>query len=139
VSIGRIAGVALWVTALGVVAGALVGALGGVAFALVFSAWPGLGQVASAGALLGAAFGLLLGPLAGFGVLRDVPLWRAVVTTGCGTLIGILAGVALGRNFLLLPSLAGFALGAAYARMRYSTPRLRNPVEGNWKLLGPSS
>ena len=137
-SIGRIAGVALWVTALGIVAGALVGALGGVAFGLIFGAWPGLGQVALAGALLGAAFGLLLGPLAGFGVLRDVPLWRAAVTTGCGTLIGILAGVALGRNFLLLPSLAGFALGAAYARMRYSTRRLPNP-DKDWKLLGPSS
>jgi hypothetical protein len=138
VSIGRIAGVALWVTALGIVAGALVGALGGVAFGLIFGGWPGLGEVASAGALLGAAFGLLLGPLAGFGVLRDVPLWRAVVTTGCGTLIGILAGAALGGNFLL-PSLAGFAAGAAYARMRYSTRRLRDPVERHWKLLGPSS
>jgi hypothetical protein len=137
VSIGRIAGVALWVTALGIVAGALVGALGGVAFGLIFGGWPGVGEVASAGALLGAAFGLLLGPLAGFGVLRDVPLWRAVVTTGSGALIGILAGAALGGNFLL-PSLVGFAAGAAYARMRYSARRLPNP-DKHWTLLGPSS
>lgn len=135
-SIGRIAGVALWVTALGIVAGALVGALGGVAFALVFG--PGVGELASAGALLGAAFGLLLGPLAGFGVLRDVPLWRAVVATGSGTFIGILAGAAMGGN-IIVPSLVGFGAGAAYARMRYSTRRLRDPVERHWKLLGPSS
>lgn len=136
-SIGRIASVALWVTTLGIVAGALVGALGGVAFALIFVGWPGVGEVASAGALLGAAFGLLLGPLAGFGVLRDVPLWRAVVSTGVGALIGILAGAAMGGNFLA-PSLVGFAVGAAYARIRYSTRRLRNPVERHWTLLGPS-
>jgi hypothetical protein len=136
VSIGRVAGVALWVTTLGIVAGALVGALGGVAFALVFG--PGVGELASAGALLGAAFGLLLGPLAGFGILRDVPLWRAVVATGSGTFIGILAGAAMGGN-IIVPSLVGFGAGAAYARIRYSTRRLRDPVERHWKLLGPSS
>jgi hypothetical protein len=136
-SIGRIAGVALWVTALGVVAGALVGALGGVAFGLIFGGWPALGEVASAGALLGAAFGLLLGPLAGFGVLRDVPLWRAVVATGFGTFIGILAGAAMGGNFIV-PSLVGFGAGAAYARIRYSNRRLPNP-DKHWTLLGPSS
>jgi hypothetical protein len=38
-----------------------------------------------------------------------------------------------------VPSLVGFAAGAAYARMRYSTRRLRDPVERHWKLLGPSS
>lgn len=137
-SIGRVAGVALWVTTLGIVAGALVGALGGVAFGLIFGGLPGIGGVAAGGALLGAAFGLLLGPLAGFGVLRDVPLWRAVVTTGVGSFIGILAGTAIGGNFIV-PSLVGFAAGAAYARMRYSTRRLRDPVERHWKLLGPSS
>jgi hypothetical protein len=121
-SIRRIATVALSVTALGIVAGALVGALGGIVVGLVFGQWPEVAEIASAGGLLGGAFGLLLGPLAGFGVLRDVPLWRAIVGTGCGALIGILGGAALGANFIIT-SLAGFALGAAYTRIRYSSRR----------------
>jgi hypothetical protein len=61
-----------------------------------------------------------------------------MVTTGVGALIGILAGTALHTNFLVT-SLVGFAIGAVYARIRYSTRRLPNPVDENLRLLGPSS
>ena len=136
-SLRRIAGVALLVTGLGIAAGALVGALGGVAFALVFGAVPQLLEIAAGGALFGAAFGFLLAPLAGFGVLRDVPLWRAAVITGCGALIGILAGTALGGN-IFVTSLVGFAAGAAYARIRHSTRRLPRLESGHSTLLEAS-
>lgn len=122
-SVRRIASVALGVCALGVTGGAIVGGLGGAAFGLMLGQWTDLVGLAAAGALFGGAFGLLLGPLAGFGALRHVPLWRAVAYTGCGALIGILAGMALQVSFLAT-SLAGFALGAAYARVRHSTRRL---------------
>lgn len=133
-SLRRLASVALWVTALGIAAGALVGALGGVTFAVVFGAWPRIIEIAAGGAAIGAGFGLLLGPLAAFGVLRDVPLWRAAVLTGAGALIGILAGTALGGNFLVT-SLVGFAAGAAYARLRYSTRRLPRLTDSHTRFL----
>ena len=67
------------------------------------------------GAVAGAAIGALLGPLAGFGLLRRVPLGQAMRATGLGALAGLGLGLVAGFNAVLL-SVAGFALGALYAR-----------------------
>ena len=67
------------------------------------------------GALWGGVFGLALGPLTAFGLLRAVPLWRAVLGTGAGTVLGVAATFVLGVNpFLAIP--IGFVAGALAIR-----------------------
>jgi hypothetical protein len=85
--------------------------------------------------LAGAGFGAVIGPLVGFGLLRDVPLGRALLGTGVGTLLGIGAVFAFqprsGAGVALLP-LLGMLVAAVLlrivARRRGSAGAPRDPV-----------
>ena len=115
--------------ALAVVAG--LGAIGGALVALVTLAALQVAAVLDASrgpslydglmiTLAGAGFGAVVGPLVGFGLLRDVPLGRAVLGTGVGALLGIGAVFALqprtGATVALLP-LLGMLVAAVLLRM----------------------
>ena len=117
----RVARAAGIVAALGAVGGAVAGALAGVAVGLVILSskivvGPGaFEEMIAVGALVGGAAGALLAPLAGFGFLRHVPLWRALAFGVAGTLAGFGAGVAL-KGSVLGFTVAGIALGVYAAR-----------------------
>ena len=134
----------LIVTALGAAGGALTGAVLAVGFISSMGGFAGLrdfvGTLALGGAF-GATFGLLLGPAIGFGLLRRVPLGRAIVGTGIGAIVGFAAGLALpvtvglgvplplllGPAFLtathlFLSASAGAAVAALVLHWRYRRP-----------------
>ena len=112
------------VTGLSVAAGALLGILviGGVlgvaaARDRMFTARDVVGLLAL-GALWGSVFGVVLGPLTAFGLLRAVPLWRAVLGTAAGSVMGVLASFLFGANpFVAIP--LGFVAGAIFLRARH--------------------
>jgi len=125
VSPTRVALVTLGLIPTGAAAGALAGVLGvtvwvGFVDGIRAALDPGLWAVAG---LVGGALGAVLLPIAGFTVLRYVPLGRALVETVVGTAIG----GALGAQFLgegwLLGALAGF--GIAAIRLRVLAKRAR--------------
>jgi hypothetical protein len=105
----------VWVglTAVGLVIGA---ACALTLLAGLFGIIPKLGEplpvffVVAAG--MGGLFGAFLAPVAGFSLLRRVPLGRAILWTTAGTLIGGLAGLLLGGFGLTLGPIAGFGLAA---------------------------
>jgi hypothetical protein len=113
------------VIALAVGAGAALGMLtvgGGLLVAIVsgrsFTARD-LAGLAVLSLAWGAVFGLALGPLTAFGLLRAVPLGRAVLGTAVGALLGVAATFVLGANpFVAIP--AGFLAGAVFLRARYA-------------------
>jgi hypothetical protein len=81
--------------------GGVVGALCAVvAVGLIASAGVGVGQVASRAGLTllslaggaGALAGMLGAPLLGWGLLRRVPIGRAIAVTALGTVVGAVAG-----------------------------------------------
>lgn len=79
-------------------------------------------------AVLGGSFGLLVGavatPLLGFGLLRAVPLWRAVLEPAVGTLVGAVLG-GLGTGHPALGGLAGCAAAALRLRLAFPPARAR--------------
>jgi hypothetical protein len=114
--------VVLLVGLLGAVAGAIVGIVAYFAIAL----WALRGSMPSGrdaafviaiGAAGGAVAGFLLGPLVGFGLLRHVPLGRAIAFTGLGTLAGLAASIATNGRHPLPLTVGGFLLGAVAARL----------------------
>ena len=130
--------------ALAVVAG--LGAIGGALVAIVTLAALQVGALIDTSrgpslydavmiTLAGAGFGAVIGPLVGFGLLRDVPLGRAVLGTGVGALLGIGAVFALqprsGAGVALLP-LLGMLVAAVllriFARRRGGAAAPRDPV-----------
>ena len=117
----RVARATLIVSALGAAGGALSGIVLAVGLGLVLDGFTGardfVGTLAFS-AVVGAALGLLLGPLAGFGLLRRVPLGRAILGTGVGTVLGFLAGWPFPVN-PFYTSVAGFALAAVFLQWRY--------------------
>jgi hypothetical protein len=117
--------VALSLIPTGAAAGALAGALGVTIWVSfvdgIRAAWdPQLWTVAG---IVGGALGAVLLPIAGFTVLRYVPLGRALAETVIGTAIG----GALGAQFLgggwVVGALAGFGLAAV--RLRAVAKRAR--------------
>ncbi|MFL5381445.1 MAG: hypothetical protein ACJ8GN_02850 [Longimicrobiaceae bacterium] len=123
----------LAVTAALVAGGALFGGLAGaIAITLVLALFGtfewGLLLLA---ARMGATLGAVLLPIAGWLLLRRVPLWRALTGTIVGTVVGSLVGLALG--FLLYPLgiIVGPVLGAilgflfAATRLRRRFPAVR--------------
>jgi hypothetical protein len=108
------------VSGLGALVGFALGALVVVALGALRSGahtnWSefALGATLSGG--VGAAFGVVLAPLMGFLLLRHVSLGRAILWTGTGTLVGILAAFILGGS--LLPMLVGFVTGGVALRLR---------------------
>jgi hypothetical protein len=123
----------LAVTAALMAGGALFGGLAGaIAVTLLLAlfgdfSWDLLLLAAKMGAWLGA----FLLPIAGWLLLRRVPLWRALTGTIAGTVIGSLAGMALG--FLLYPlgmflgpvlgAILGFLFAAIRLRRRFPAVR----------------
>ena len=115
------------VTALAVGAGAALGvliAIGAVIVAIIMNRPPtprDIAGVAALGAAWGAVFGLVLGPLTAFGLLRSVPLGTAILSTGIGAALGVIATFFVGMSpFYIIP--VGFLVGALYARLRHSRP-----------------
>jgi hypothetical protein len=110
----RVALVALGLIPAGAVAGALAGALGAMIWA---TAAEGL-RMAPIPLLMGVAgiFGAVLGavilPVAGFTLLRYVPLGRALAETIVATALGGAIGVQFLGGWWLAGPLAGFAVAA---------------------------
>ena len=106
----------LVVSGFGAFAGAVVGML---AMLIIVGIRRGVGldgSMLGAAALFGGAFGLALGPMVGFGLLRDVPLWKAIA----GTAVGALAGFAIGWAAKIQPFLlavVGMLLAAVVLRL----------------------
>jgi NhaP-type Na+/H+ or K+/H+ antiporter len=121
--------VTLVLSSAGAVLGAALGVLAIGLFALIRG---GVGGLVSATSLFptagtfGATVGAILGPVAGWLLLRHIPLGRAIAHTAAGTVLGILAGYALApalRLGLLWPvclGLVGFLLAAV--RLRFASP-----------------
>lgn len=131
---GRIAAVTLGLA----VAGALFGgAAGAVALAAVNLMRHGLQggfdpQILGGVAMVGAGLGAVLLPAAGWLLMRQVPIGKALLGTTVGTLLGAWAGSAAPDVALPVPSpilgaLAGFALATVYLRIR-ATRRAPEPV-----------
>jgi hypothetical protein len=125
VSPTRVALVTLGLIPTGAAAGALAGALGvtiwmsfvgGIRAALDSQLWAFAGMV-------GGALGAVLLPIAGFTVLRYVPLGRALAETIVGTAIGGALGVQFLGQGWLVGALAGF--GVAAIRLRALAKRAR--------------
>ena len=75
-------------------------------------------------AAFGAAAGAILAPIASWSLMRHVPIWRAIVETLLGTILGASVGMFFGpvlRLGLLWPiifGIVGFLIAAA--RLRWS-------------------
>ncbi len=107
-----------------IVTGAAVGGVCGVvALSLLLGA---AGKLPDAGlalvaALFGGALGAVLGPAAGFSILRHVPLGKAIGWTAVGAIVGGLIGVPLSMGLILGPVVGfGVASLALYASVRRS-------------------
>lgn len=114
VSPARVALVALGLIPVGAVAGGLAGALGatiwisvidGVRAALDAEVWAVAGAV-------GAGLGAVILPVAGFTLLRYVPLGRALAETILATAVGGAIGVQFFGGWWLAGPVGGFALAA---------------------------
>ena len=82
-------------------------------------------------AALGAVAGAILAPIASFTLMRHVPIWRAIVETMLGTIVGASIGMLFGpaqRVGLLWPIVFGvLGFGIAAARLRW-TRRTKAPA-----------
>ncbi len=112
----RMAGLVLRISALGAVAGAVAGALGLTGWVLVFE-HRALGSLLRGWlvvGLVGAAFGAILFPLAGFTVLRVIPLWRILATTIVGTALGGIVGAQFLGAAAPVGPIVGFVIAVIY-------------------------
>ena len=80
-------------------------------------------QLWAVAGMVGAALGAVLLPIAGFTVLRHVPLGRALAETIVATALGGALGVQFLGQGWLVGALAGFGLAAL--RLRVLTKRAR--------------
>jgi hypothetical protein len=101
--------------------GGLVGALcGGAALSVIVIASGGASVLTSDGpprllsvaAAFGACCGMVGGPLLGWGLLRRVPLGRAILWTAVGATAGALSGELLRAIGLMPPAVSGVLAGA---------------------------
>jgi hypothetical protein len=110
----RVAMVAAGLVGAGAVAGAVAGVLGatiwlsliaGAAAAVDYEVWTVAG-------LVGGALGAVILPIAGFTVLRYVPLGRALLQTIVATALGGVVGARFLGTWWLAGPIGGFALAA---------------------------
>ncbi len=105
-----------------IVTGAAVGSVCGiVALSLILGAAGRLpdASLALIAGLFGGALGAVLGPAAGFSILRHVPLGKAIGWTAVGAIVGGLLGVPLSMGLILGPVVGfGVASLALYASVR---------------------
>jgi hypothetical protein len=116
----------------GAVIGAAVGALSLSVLILVSGDWNQRVAVTvplTVAAIFGAILGLVLAPIAAWTLMRRVPIWRAIVETALGTVVGVGAGYLL-RPWLggtapweIAFALAGFAAAAIRLRLTHRGPR----------------
>jgi hypothetical protein len=79
-------------------------------------------NVALVAGLFGGALGAILGPAAGFSILRRVPLGKAIGWTALGAIAGGLIGVPFAMGLILGPVVGfGVAALALYASVRRSS------------------
>ncbi|HYW32596.1 MAG TPA: hypothetical protein VE869_13950 [Gemmatimonas sp.] len=87
--------------------------------------WQGVVLAIQVGVPVGALFGAVLAPTAGLLLLRDVPLWQAVLIPAAGTVIGGSLGLVHSLWFALdamgpdpfRGALGGFVIGVIGARL----------------------
>lgn len=130
----RVALVALGLIPAGAAAGAVAGALGAMIWVTVaqgLQAAPIPLLLGFAG-LFGAGLGAVILPLAGFTLLRYVPLGRALAETIVATALGGAIGVQLLGGWWLAGPLAGFAVAAT--RLWALARRARNRQYGGPEL-----
>jgi hypothetical protein len=105
-----------------IVTGAAVGGVCGVVALSVLLGVSGMlpdANLALIAGLFGGALGAVLGPAAGFSILRHVPLGKAIGWTAVGAILGGLLGVPLSMGTILGPVVGfGVASIALYASVR---------------------
>lgn len=110
----RVAIVAFGLIPAGAVAGGLAGALGAMIWVTSTEGFhlASFPLVAAVAGVVGAVLGAVLLPLAGFTLLRHVPLGRALAETIVATAVGGAIGVQLLGAWWLAGPLAGFGVAA---------------------------
>ncbi|HYC33552.1 MAG TPA: hypothetical protein VEB59_14785 [Gemmatimonadales bacterium] len=111
----------------GAAAGAIAGALGAAIWiSVIDSVRAALDlQVLGLAGIVGAAFGAIMLPLAGFTLLRYVPLGRALLETIVATALGGVLGVQFLGDWWPAGPIGGFALAAT--RLWLIARRRRSP------------
>ena len=134
---GRFSRIVQVTTGLSILGALVGGTLGPLLLALVLvrlsHSGDGLGEPLLYAAAFGAATGAVLAPVAGWTLMRHVPIWRAIAETALGTVVG--AGIGLIFQPMhdvawLSPAylgLAGFALAAV--RLRLARRRVSQGTE----------
>ena len=110
----RVIEVTAGLSATGAAVGALCGAAA-VSLMVPFRTGPGALLTLAVAAAVGTVIGAVAAPLAGWGLLRRVPLGRAIGYGALGTVLGALAGSWGGPVGAFAGALVGF--GAASARL----------------------
>ena len=140
----RIARVATWMAGLGILFGAGAAAVGVLIPELITGSpatdFRNMLELLTLAAAYGGAFGAVLAPLVMFGLLRHVPIGKAIAWTGAGTVLGCVLALTvtigtLGLLGPLGPPVAGFLLGAVGARVSHRLSRRGDPSE---LLSGPN-
>ena len=91
----------IFVVTLGLAAGgALIGSICGVLALtpIIVSHFATVAPFVPVAAAVGAAFGVIAGPVLAWSILRHVPLWRVVLWTAAGTVVGSFYGMAVGST-----------------------------------------
>jgi hypothetical protein len=132
----RLSGSPLRITVLLAALGALFGALAGMLVGITLTSLDGVSHVAfdpallELGATVGAPMGTLLFPLAGWALMRQVPLGRALVGAVLGTLAGAIIGwvwppVADRVTDLMVGAVGGFGVAVLILRRLATRSRAR--------------
>jgi hypothetical protein len=127
-SFRRIAAVTLALAAIGAVVGAGMGAVGLWGLSIAIRNPHSIELIAPA-AGFGAILGFALAPIAAWTLMRHVPLWRAILETALGTMVGVAVGLYFSRSRVyaaLWPlglGVAGFIAAAIRLRLTHRAPR----------------
>ena len=106
------------VTVLGALGGAIVSLAGWFLFVALTADTIGPASLLGVIAWVGAIWGAVLGPALGFGLLRRVPLWRAVAGTALGALAAIALCALVAPDLAILAAPVGMLLAALVLRRR---------------------
>ena len=137
----RILGVTLGLVGLGALAGAACGAVIPLGIVLLTRRYgdviaPGVGLLAALGAGFGALVGSVAGPAVAWGLLRRVPLGKAVLWGAVGTVAGALVGELLApfspfsrvMPGVIAGSILGFLIASTGLRLHAGRAARRAPV-----------
>jgi hypothetical protein len=107
----------LLVSGVGAMSGYLLGVLLTIGVAAVRLEVPNIPVMLLASGPLGALAGAILAPLLGFVFLRHIPLWRSILWTSLGTILGWISAIATGQFWWILGGFVGAGLA-----LRFVTP-----------------